>query len=58
MTGDAPKQWVKWLSLVEWWYNTNYHTSIHSTPFEIVYGVPPLLHILYFPRDSSVAVVD
>ena len=25
MTGERPKDWVKWVSLEEYWYNTNYH---------------------------------
>ena len=24
---DKQTQWVKWLSLVEWWYNTSFHMS-------------------------------
>jgi len=28
------------------------------TPYEIVYGFPPPIHIPYFPRDSTVASVD
>ncbi|PKA62658.1 hypothetical protein AXF42_Ash012245 [Apostasia shenzhenica] len=23
MTGAYPKQWMKWLPLAEWWYNTS-----------------------------------
>nr|GEV82965.1 hypothetical protein [Tanacetum cinerariifolium] len=38
MTGERPKEWVHWLPLVEYWYNTNYHTSINTTPFEVLYG--------------------
>jgi hypothetical protein len=58
MTGTSPTQWVKWLPLAEWWYNTNYHTTTKSTPYEIIYGYPPSLHIPYFPKDSPVEVVD
>jgi hypothetical protein len=32
---------MKWVPLVEWWYNTNFHTSLNTTPFEALYGYPP-----------------
>ncbi|GKB64231.1 ty3-gypsy retrotransposon protein [Tanacetum coccineum] len=34
MTGENPKEWYKWLPLAELWYNSNYHSSIATTPFE------------------------
>ncbi|GJS21756.1 retrotransposon-related protein [Tanacetum coccineum] len=43
------KEWAKWLPLAEYWYNTNFHTSIKTTPLEAVYGQPPSSPILYFP---------
>ncbi|GJW52952.1 putative mitochondrial protein [Tanacetum coccineum] len=49
MTGEKPKEWSKWLSLAEYWYNTNFHTSIQTTPYEAVYGQPlpsPIAYIL------------
>jgi hypothetical protein len=58
MTGDIPNQWARWLPLAEWWYNTNYHSATKMTPYEIVYGFPPPIHIPYFPRDSTAALVD
>ncbi|GJZ04992.1 retrotransposable element Tf2 [Tanacetum coccineum] len=58
MTGEQPKQWVKWLSLAEWWYNSNFHTSIHATPYEAVYGKPPPVHIPYIGGESKVDLVD
>lgn len=42
MTHIRPKKWVKWLSMAEWWYNTNYHHSIRMTPFEALYGYKPV----------------
>ncbi|KAK4407690.1 Transposon Ty3-G Gag-Pol polyprotein [Sesamum angolense] len=36
-----PKQWNQWLSLAEYWYNTNFHTSLKLTPFQALYGYPP-----------------
>ncbi|PKA48185.1 hypothetical protein AXF42_Ash021656 [Apostasia shenzhenica] len=42
----------------EWWYNTSYHSSIKTTPYEAVYGQSPPLHIPYIARDSAVETVD
>ncbi|GJY69865.1 retrotransposable element Tf2 [Tanacetum coccineum] len=41
MCGEKPKEWVKWLPLAEFWYNTNYHTSTETTPYEAVYCQTP-----------------
>jgi len=30
---DKETQWVKWLLLFEWWYNTSFHTAKKMTPF-------------------------
>ncbi|KAK9757551.1 hypothetical protein RND81_01G170000 [Saponaria officinalis] len=40
------------------WYNTNFHLSTQSTPFQIVYSQSPHVHIPYVLRDSQVAAVD
>jgi len=58
MTGKKPKEWVLWLPLAEWWYNSNWHSSTGVTPFEAVYGQPPTLHIPYLAGDSRVEAVD
>jgi hypothetical protein len=36
----CPKQWHKWLSLAEFWYNTSYQSALQCTPFEVLYGHP------------------
>jgi hypothetical protein len=50
-----PKKWISWLPLAEWWYNTNYHTSLKSTPFEALCGFKPpmMLEVLVPSLDSS-----
>nr|GEX20809.1 retrotransposon-related protein [Tanacetum cinerariifolium] len=58
MCGEKPKEYSKWLSLAEYWYNTNFHTAIRTTPFEVVYGQPPISPILYSPGQSNVDSVD
>ncbi|GKA55907.1 chromo/chromo shadow domain, MRG domain protein [Tanacetum coccineum] len=35
MSGKQPKKWIEWLPLAELWCNTNFHTSINTTPFEV-----------------------
>ncbi|GKA40938.1 retrotransposable element Tf2 [Tanacetum coccineum] len=40
MTGERPKEWVQWLPLAEYWYNTNKHSSINVTPYEKVVRIP------------------
>src|ERR1044072_943459 len=41
-SSEQPKTWVEWAEL---WYNTTFHGSTGTTPFEVVYGrkQPPLL---------------
>jgi hypothetical protein len=36
-----PQHWAKWISLCEFWYNTNWHASLGKSPFELLYGRQP-----------------
>nr|GEX15352.1 putative mitochondrial protein [Tanacetum cinerariifolium] len=58
MTGEKPKEWSKWLSLAEYWYNTNFHTTIQTTPYEVIYGQPPPNPIAYVQGQSIMDQVD
>ena len=58
MASEQPKNWVNWLALAEFWYNTNHHTAIDTTPFEVVYGQKPPTHVSYMAGDSHVEAVD
>ncbi|KAA0041991.1 Transposon Ty3-G Gag-Pol polyprotein [Cucumis melo var. makuwa] len=42
---DQPKEWIKWISWAEYWYNTTFQRALGMTPFQVVYGrkPPPLL---------------
>jgi len=56
-TGDRPKEWVKWLSWVEYIYNTSYHSSTGMSPFELVYGRPAPSLLSYIPGTARVEAV-
>ena len=55
---DRPHSWVDWLPLAEFWFNTNFHTSIKLTPFEALYGYPPPKVVEYVPSVTRVVAVD
>jgi hypothetical protein len=55
---ERRNQWAIWLPLVEWWYNTSYHTATRMTPFEVVYGKNPPSVLSYLPGVSKVQAVD
>jgi DNA repair ATPase RecN len=38
---DKQTQWVKWLNLAEWWYNTSFHMEAKISPFMALYGYHP-----------------
>jgi len=43
-TSTKPKQWAKWLSWAELWFNTSYNVSSSTTPFRALYRRdPPVL---------------
>ena len=58
MCSNNEKDWSSWLSISEWWYNTHFHTAIKMTPYEVVYGQPPPLHLPYLPGEDMNDEVD
>ena len=58
MTGEAPHELSLWISLAEWWYNTNWYSAIGLTPYEVVYGQAPSIHVPYIAGDSKVEAID
>ena len=41
LTLEKQSQWVDWLPLAEWWYNTSFHNSSKMSPFLALYGYHP-----------------
>lgn len=53
-----PRAWAEVLPWTEFWYNSSYHHSIKTTPFQAVYGRPHLEVIDYRTGDSMVEAID
>lgn len=58
MIGERPNDWVNWLPLSEWWYNTTHHTTIQTTSYTTLYGQSPPLQQPYLVESSQVATND
>ncbi|XP_019450597.1 PREDICTED: uncharacterized protein LOC109352871 [Lupinus angustifolius] len=52
-TGTQPNRWFSHLSLAEYWYNTNHHSTLQVTPFEALYGRPPPTLRDYLPGSTN-----
>jgi hypothetical protein len=50
--------WAQWLTLVEWWYNTSYHSTTHMTLFEAVCRQNPPLVLSYMSGFLKVQEVE
>jgi hypothetical protein len=46
------------VTMVEWWYNTNHHSSTGLTPFEAVYGFVPTKLLSYVLGITANDAVD
>lgn len=57
-TSSQQKQWSRWLSWPEYWYNTSYQSAIQMMPFEAVYGRPPPMIHSYEVGSTTVAQVE
>ena len=57
-TSDRTHQWASLLPLAEFWFNSSFHTSLQLTPFEALYGFPPLKLQGYVPGTTRVDALD
>ncbi|GKB48342.1 putative mitochondrial protein [Tanacetum coccineum] len=55
---EKPKEWDKWLSWAEYWYNTSFHSVIGMTPFKVLYGRDPPCLVSYDRGTAVTTEVD
>ena len=55
---DKQTQWIKWLALAEWWYNTSFHMAAKMSPFMVLYGYHPPSITSSLRYQSKVQVVE
>ncbi|KAA3452528.1 BSD domain-containing protein 1-A-like [Gossypium australe] len=58
MIGEHLGDQCCWLSLVEWWYNSTFHSAIQMTLYEALYSQPPPQHLPYMVGSCTVECVD
>ncbi|KAL4363790.1 hypothetical protein GQ457_04G028520 [Hibiscus cannabinus] len=58
IVGEKPKEWGKWIHLAEWWYNSSFHSTIQTTPYQALYGQEPVIHLPCLAGESKVASAD
>jgi hypothetical protein len=58
ITRDGPRSWLERLPWVEYCYNTSYHSSLKTTPFQVVYGRPPPAIPQYQTGSAAADTVD
>ncbi|KAL0352327.1 UNVERIFIED_CONTAM: hypothetical protein Scaly_1621400 [Sesamum calycinum] len=51
-----PQTWTQFLPLVEFWYNTTFHSSIGMSSFEALYDWKPPTLVGYYPDKLEVRV--
>lgn len=57
-TYDYPKKWIDWLAWAEFCYNTSFHSSLRTSPFEVVYGRTLPRFLSHSPGLSRIEAVD
>lgn len=58
VAGDKLKQWVTWLPWAKYCYNTSFHASLKTSPFQVVYERSPPCLLSYEKGSSCVDAID
>ncbi|KAA0026023.1 putative retroelement pol polyprotein [Cucumis melo var. makuwa] len=57
-SNERLREWILWLSWVEYWYNTTYQKALDMSPFQVVYGRKPPTLLSYGERGTSHSLID
>lgn len=55
---DSPRQWLQYLHLAEYWYNSSFQSAIRMSSFEALYRRPPPSVRSYVAGSMAVATLD
>jgi hypothetical protein len=58
LCSQHPKKWCQYLPWAEYWYNTTFHQSLGTTPFQALYRRPPPTIANYLEGTLVVDEVD
>lgn len=50
--------WLEWLPWAEYYYNTTFHSTLSTTPFQVVYDRPPPVMLSYEPTSAHTMTMD
>jgi hypothetical protein len=56
-TRDRPRQWTNWLPWAEFYYNSVFQSSLHTSLFKVVYGRDPPSIRSYMTGDARLSMV-
>ncbi|XP_068644660.1 uncharacterized protein [Aristolochia californica] len=56
--GDRLKQWIQWPPWAEYYYNTLFHSALHSSPFRVLYERDPPRLLFYTKGSTRVDTID
>ena len=58
MVHEKPKDWANGFHWLNGGITPTFHSSTHTTPYEIVYGQPAPIHMPYLSGHPCVDIVD
>lgn len=57
-SSDHPRDWLDWMPWVEFCNNSPFHSALRTSPFQVVYGRPPLSLLSYEHGTADTIAVD